>query len=207
MSWEIKNKKEIQNLKKELKKLDINTDLNSFSFELMFYSIDGLISKVKEFETLTYIWEKNIKPQKLLTLKSELRFLKKEIKKSEKALEEENAIMSKFDALDVLLKKEPENIIFYSNLKNWLSQSYKNIDKLRMRFRTLSDELITLENESPFFAFDIQGKIIDKRFNHSDYYEKIREEIIANIGINISREKLKKIILNNKEETEESEDF
>ncbi|MBT1343847.1 hypothetical protein FCM03_01505 [Mycoplasma bovis] len=90
----------------------------------------------------------------------------------------------------------------YDMAKRWNTSSIKNLDKLYRRYADLNETYLTLQNDNSIFTFDYKGNIVSKNTEYQDILEKILLNIRANIDSNISIEKLKRIVLNDDEESD-----
>lgn len=113
---EIKNLKEINKLKSELKHLNSDIDFGSFSISLTLSSVDTLISKLKEQEKLHSIWSDKIKKTRLKSIKDELSYLNAQIKAETETLNKERTLLSKVNVSELNSDYAPD-VMFYDNTK------------------------------------------------------------------------------------------
>ncbi|MCE6061899.1 hypothetical protein J8A71_03265 [Mycoplasmopsis agalactiae] len=197
--FRVDNKEVIENLKNELLKINQSIDFNSVTIQLTLNTIDSLFTRLYKAKKMETLWSKKIKPQKLQILNSEINYLKKQIDKETKELERESIFLQD---LELSSNSEQSNLYMYDMAKRWNTSSIKNLDKLYRRYADLSETYLTLQNDNSIFTFDYKGNIVSKNTEYQDILDKILLNIRANIDSNITIEKLKRIVLNDDEESD-----
>ncbi|WGI36490.1 hypothetical protein [Mesomycoplasma lagogenitalium] len=208
-----KNIDEVEKLKSELNKIaDNHLNYEDFTVQLTLSAIDNILTKLKELENLVSQWKNKIKPSRLKVLKNELNYLHNQIEESKEKIEKNNEMLN-LPILADISPESPTNLYyFYTNINNLTIAYMKILDKLYKRFEQVSSEYENLKNDNNFYIFDEKGKLIDKKIDLDSYYEKIQLHIRANLQVQISKEQLKKIILENEQskniaEVEDNDDF
>ncbi|EIN15216.1 Hypothetical protein MAGb_3250 [Mycoplasmopsis agalactiae 14628] len=197
--FRVENREVIENLKNELLKINSSIDFNSVTIQLTLNTIDSLFTRLHKAKKMELLWSKKIKPQKLEVLSSEINYLKKQIEKETAELERESIFLQD---IELNTNTEQANLNMYDMAKRWSTSSVKNLDKLYRRYADLSETYFTLQNDSSIFTFDYKGNIVSKNTEYQDILEKILLNIRANIDSSISIEKLKRIALDDDEESD-----
>ncbi|MCS4536738.1 hypothetical protein NXS15_01155 [Mycoplasma sp. CSL7475-4] len=203
----IKNKKEINQLRQEFETINPELDLDNFSSRFMFYAIDEQITKLKEKQKAIDTWFKVIKPQKLQSLKSELDYINDQIGREKSQLEGERESMERADINRLRNTSDPSEIIFYDNTKKWVTLSLKNLATLYKRFQKVNSDIISLESDNSLYVVDDTGKLSAKSDDSELIMISIRHHIKANLEIEISKERLSRLLIGDDNESEADDDF
>ncbi|QJR43627.1 hypothetical protein HLA87_02410 [Mycoplasma miroungigenitalium] len=207
MNLKFKNKNEIEKLRQEFQNINQDLNLDNFTNSFMLLAIDEQITKLKEKQKAVNAWFKVIKPQKLQALQSEIDYVTREIEKETNQLNLEREALKRADISTLERDSHPSEVIFYDNTKKWVTSSLKNLAILYKRYQTLRLEFITLEADTQLYAYDEKGRLVLKSDDSEEIMINIRHHIKANLEIEVSKEKLNRLLIGESENLEEDEDF
>ncbi|MFV8477833.1 hypothetical protein [Mycoplasma sp. VS410B] len=202
----IKNKKQLEELKKNLQSSNSDIDWGDFSNSLMLYVIDDVISKINEINKLHRYFINEVKPTRINALNELIKDKNKQLKVLEQRLHAEQKLITP-EFIKSLTPENVSEVIFYDNNKKWLEKSIKLINDLKLQVKKHQEEILQLENSNEGFVVDENGKTTSRNDELQKSYKIISDHILNNLHIQISKEKLQAILSKTEEEQEDEFDF
>ncbi|MFV8479050.1 hypothetical protein ACNQ13_01525 [Mycoplasma sp. VS428] len=202
----IKNKKQLEELKKNLQSSNSDIDWGDFSNSLMLYVIDDVISKINEINKLHRYFINEVKPTRINALNELIKDKNKQLKVLEQRLQAEQKLITP-EFIKSLTPDNVSEVIFYDNNKKWLEKSIKLINDLKLQVKKHQEEILQLENSNEGFVVDENGKTTSRNDELQKSYKIISDHILNNLHIQISKEKLQAILSKSEEEQEDEFDF